>query len=411
MRLQLIVLFCLLLLIPEIRGQSLDTQSADSGANDQGPASEIDNTGINVNFLFGYYHQDGDHSAVTGGIGTEELTDRDFRFVINIPIDSIRSLNIDAGINYYSSASTDNIDTKVSSASSEDLRSKFYFTYTQARPKNRSSYSFGWGGSVESDYISTSINAAWNKISKDENGQLNIGAQAFFDTWVLIIPEELRNPETELPRTDKRRSYSLALTYQQVINSKLQASISWEFIFQNGLLSTPFHRVYFVEQDTAKIEKLPSDRFKIPLSLRLNYFMSDFLVLRSFFRYYHDNFGIKAITASLEPRFKPSPFFTFYPFYRYHFQTAADYFAPYKQHRLSANYYTSDYDLSRFDSHTFGLGLHWSPLYGISRFHLFSKKGITVFRSIDLRYTHYRRSDGLIANLIGLDFGFSRVGN
>jgi hypothetical protein len=139
--------------------------------------------------------------------------------------------------------------------------------------------------------------------------------------------------------------------------------------------------------------------------------MSDFLVLRSFFRYYHDNFGIDAITASLEPRFKPSPFFTLYPFYRYHFQTVADYFAPYKQHRLSANYYTSDYDLSRFDSHTFGLGLHWYPLYGISRFHLFSKKGTTIFRSIDLRYTHYRRSDGLIANLIGLDFGFSTVGN
>jgi len=409
MRLQLITILCLHLLVVKGWGQSLNTQSTDTQNTEELP-SEDHSALVDVNFLFGYYDQDGDRSAVTGGIGTEKLTDSDFRFVINIPLDSIRWLNIDAGVNYYTSASTDNIDSKVSSASSEDVRSQFYFTYTKVQPKSRSSYSLGWGGSVESDYISTSISAAWNKTSKNGNSQLNIGAQAFFDTWVLIIPEELRIPETELPRTDKRRSYSLTINYQQVINTRLQASLTGELVYQNGLLSTPFHRVFFVEQDTAKIEKLPLDRFKIPLSLRLNYFIADFLVLRSFARYYQDNFGIEAITASLEPRFKTNPFFTIYPFYRYHFQTEADYFEPFKQHNLTANYYTSDYDLSRFDSHTFGLGLHWSPVYGISRFRLFSKKGITVFRSIDLRYTHYRRSDGLIANLISFDFGFSKVG-
>jgi hypothetical protein len=409
MRLQLITILCLYFLLTKAWGQSLNTQSTDTqNAND--PVSEDQSATVDINFLFGYYNQDGNHSAVTGGIGTEELTDHDFRFLINIPLDSVRWLNIDAGFNYYSSASTDNIDTKVSSASSEDLRSKFYFTYTKFQPKSRSSYSLGWGGSVESDYISTSISAAWNSTSKDGNGRLNIGVRAFFDNWVLIIPEELRKPETELPRTDKRRSYSLAITYQQVINTRLQASIAGELIYQSGLLSTPFHRVFFVEQDTAKIEKLPSDRFKVPLSLRLNYFIGDFLVLRSFFRYYRDSFGIDAITASLEPRFKPNPFFTVYPFYRYHFQTKVDYFEPFKQHRLTAKYYTSDYDLSRFESQTFGLGLHWSPLYGIGRFRLFSKKSVTIFRSIDLRYTHYRRSDGLIANLIGFDFGFSKMG-
>src|SRR4026208_2227513 len=28
-----------------------------------------------INFVSGYYRQDGDHSAVTGGVGTEKLTD------------------------------------------------------------------------------------------------------------------------------------------------------------------------------------------------------------------------------------------------------------------------------------------------------------------------------------------------
>jgi hypothetical protein len=196
---------------------------------------------------------------------------------------------------------------------------------------------------------------------------------------------------------------------QQVITSRLQASISGELVYQKGLLSTPFHRVYFQGLDTAKIEKLPAARFKIPLSIRLNYFLADFAVLRSFLRYYHDNFGVEAFTGSFEPRFKINPFFSAYPFYRYHYQTQADHFAPYRQHSISENYYTSDYDLSGFESHSFGLGLHWSPLYGIDRFRLFSKTRPTLFRSIELRYTHYQRSDGLKANLIGLDFGFSRL--
>ena len=366
------------------------------------------NDDIEVNFLFGYYHQDGDHAAVTGGIGTEKLTDRDIRFIINVPLDSLRTLDVNAGINIYSSASTDNIDSKVSSASSHDARSQVYLTYTKTNPESGSSYSLGWGGSVESDYISTSLSAAWGRIMNGGNSQIDIAAQAYFDNWVLIIPEELRVPETELPSTDRRRSYNLATLYQQVINPRLQLGISAEFVYQTGLLSTPFHRVYFVEQDTAKIEKLPSERTKIPLSLRLNYFLSDFAVIRSFFRYYLDNFGIDAYTASIEPRLKLDPFFSVYPFYRYHHQSSADYFAPHKQHRLSEAYFTSDFDLSQFDSHSFGLGFHWSPLMGIGRFRLFSKHKPTLFRSIDVRYTHYRRSDGLSSNLIGFDFGFSR---
>ena len=405
MRLQLILLCCFIAV--KLPGQSLNNQSSDTPT--ENTKAEGTNNSADVNFLFGYYQQDGNQSAVTGGMGTEHLTDLDVRFTINVPLDSIRSLNIDAGVNYYSSASTDNIDTKISSASSKDVRSQFYFTYTQAAPKRRSSFSLGWGGSIESDYISTSISAAWNKTSKSGNSQFNLGLKAYFDTWVLIFPEELRTPDTELPDTDKRRSYNIAFNFHQVISPRLQAGFSGEVVYQNGLLSTPFHRVFFFEQPLPKIEKLPGDRFKFPVSLRLNYFIGDFLVLRSFFRYYSDNFNIEAVTASLEPRIKATPFFTAYPFYRYHSQTETSYFAPFRSHSLSEKYYTSDYDLSNFESHSYGFGLHWSPLFGIGRFHLFSKKHLMIFRSIDLRYTHYRRSDGLAADLLGFDFGFSRV--
>ena len=407
MRLQLV--FTLVLCsISALTGQSLNTQSTDIDDADRS-AYELENHQIDVNFLFGYYQQDGEHSAVTGGIGTEELKDRDFRFIVNIPLDSVSTLNASGGVNYYSSASTDKIDTKVSSASGEDVRTMLNLTYTRSKPESGITYGFGWGGSVESDYISNSFNVFWSKIASDANQQINLTAQVFLDHWVLIIPEELRNQQTELPTTDKRRSYNISANFQQVINARIQGSLSAELVYQTGLLSTPFHRVYFTEMDTAKIEKLPSSRFKIPLAIRLNYFFSDFLVLRTFFRYYRDYFDIQGLTVNLEPRIQTSPFFSFYPFYRFHHQTATNYFAPFKQHRLNERYYTSDFDLSQFQSHTVGVGLHWSPLYGIGRFKLFRKKGITIFKSIDLRYSHYRRSDGLHADLVGIDLGFSGI--
>ena len=40
---------------------------------------------IDANFLSGYYHQDGNNSAVTGGIGTEKLTDFSNVFIVNVP--------------------------------------------------------------------------------------------------------------------------------------------------------------------------------------------------------------------------------------------------------------------------------------------------------------------------------------
>jgi len=77
---------------------------------------------VEIDLLSSYYKQDGDHAAVTGGIGTEELTDVSTLFVVNIPLSTTKSINLSTGVDYYTSASTDNIDNNMSSASSVDVR-------------------------------------------------------------------------------------------------------------------------------------------------------------------------------------------------------------------------------------------------------------------------------------------------
>jgi hypothetical protein len=161
-----------------------------------------------------------------------------------------------------------------------------------------------------------------------------------------------------------------------------------------------------------RIELLPRSRFKYPVSLRLNYFATDVVQVRAFYRFYNDNFGIQAHTAELELPVKVTPFFVLYPFYRYHRQTAADYFAPFLQHSISDEYYTSDYDLSAFTANKVGLGLRYSPVYGITRFRVPGQNTqglprVMRLKSLDLRYAHYQRSTDLVADIVSFDLGFA----
>ena len=43
---------------------------------------------IDVNFLSSYYQQEGNNSAVEGGVGTEHLIDGANMLIVNVPIDS-----------------------------------------------------------------------------------------------------------------------------------------------------------------------------------------------------------------------------------------------------------------------------------------------------------------------------------
>jgi hypothetical protein len=63
-----------------------------------------------VDLLLSYYSQDGDNAAVTGGIGTEELTDFAGNLTISIPLNADDVFSIDATISAYSSASSSNLN-------------------------------------------------------------------------------------------------------------------------------------------------------------------------------------------------------------------------------------------------------------------------------------------------------------
>ena len=355
---------------------------------------------VEIDFLSSYYGQNGDNGAVTGGIGTEQLTDFANIIVVNIPLDSAQSINVSAGLDIYSSASTDNIDNNRSSASSMDVRSYGNVSYS------RKILSKGWtlggrtGFSTEYDYVSFSGGVNVTKEFNNGNSEVSFSGQAFFDNWKTYYPVELRG-KVDVPTTN-RNSYNAQLTFSQVLSQRIQMSLSGEIILMEGLLSTPFHRVYFSDQELPDIERLPESRLKIPLALRLNYKASDNLIVRTYYRYYSDDFGIQAHTVNLELPIYLSDVWTISPFYRYHTQSGSKYFLPYQGHLSTSSYYTSDFDLSELVSHKFGVGFSYNPIFGISRMALPLIDKIFMINSISLRLSRYYRDTGLDGYAAGL---------
>ena len=365
-----------------------------------------------VDILMSYYEQDGQHGAVEGGIGTQHLTDVTPTIILNVPLDSVTRVSANLGLDYYASASTNRIDQVYSSPSSSDTRFHLDLGLSRQLTK-RTIAGIGAGFSHEYDYQSFNVAGSWANASADGNRELSVAGQVFLDQVTLIRPVELRTGggQEHGSGTDTRQSYNLSLVYSQVLTKRLQLAVSTELVAQHGLLSTPFHRVYFKETGgalgTAKTEALPRLRYKYPIGLRVNYYATDLVQLRGYYRFYNDNFGITAHTMELEAPVKVTPFFVLYPFYRYHTQTAAKYFAPYLEHSLTDSYYTSDYDLAAFSANKFGLGLRYSPVYGIGRFKTPFGGRIAKFKALEVRYAYYRQSVGLTANLISADLSFT----
>lgn len=439
---------------------------------------------IEVDMLMSYYTQDGANSSVGGGIGTEELWDITPTIIISMPLNADDVLTLDAGISAYTSASSSNLnpfdsgasgsgeddddedddknindDTGLttgspwlasSGASKSDVLTSVSIAYDHSSDSRNSIWSAHAAFSAEYDYTSIGFGGGFTQLFNKKNTEISLKANVYLDKWSPLYPTELKsfeetdgdlndgffenvdiwaktsgtyNPVKFSSFTDKaRNSYSLSWSFSQILSKKLQTSVFMDIVKQDGLLSTPYHRIYFA--DTNKffvgnpetvfdpnqayddpsnkdsfmladdVEKLPNNRLKLPIGMRLHYYINEFLTIKNYYRFYWDDWGILAHTYSVELPIKLGKGFTMYPTYRYYSQNQADYFAPFNKHLSTETYYTSDFDLSEFSANQYGMGLKYTDL--LSKAHIW-KFGL---KSIDLRYNHYERTTGLKADII-----------
>ena len=268
-----------------------------------------------ANIVTSLYHQDGNHSAITGGIGTEKLTD-----IANVIYFKLSYQNgkgkkhifgAEMGIDYYTSASSDNIDFKVSSASSSDVRFYPPINYTNENLKTGFSKGANLAFSKEYDYTSFGGGVNFNKKSKNQNTEFGARFNVFLDTYSQIVPTEFRSslPSRQQKKGEignaARNTFDLSMTLSQILTKRFQAALTLDVAYQDGLLSTPFHRVYKSDGSLVR-ETLPDMRLRIPIGIRANYFVGEKMIIRSFYRYYQDDWGMKAHTLQIEVPYRLS---------------------------------------------------------------------------------------------------------
>ncbi|MNS18959.1 hypothetical protein D3C72_506660 [compost metagenome] len=461
-------------------------QEGDSSANFKKRVLES----TEVDFLASYYKQDGEHSAVSGGIGSEELTDITSNIVVAMPMNDDDVLTIDLGISAYSSASSSNINPFNSTgasggggdddepedddnggtgtgpygtpwqASSGASKSDQLLAITANYSHSSDSRNFIWNADVsfsnEYDYTSVGFGGGIASLFNDKNTELSVKANVYLDQWRPIYPTELheysiygsnflnqgyfsgvsvwdqngQSTTNYLPSAFEtvskvnRNSYSASFGLSQVLTKKLQFSVFFDILQQQGLLSTPYHRIYFADKENYfigqpqyidnyespsnigvykladDIERLPDTRFKIPLGARLNYYINERMVLRTYYRFYTDNWDVQSHTASIELPVKISDRFTIFPMYRYYTQIASKYYAPYETHLSTEEFYTSDADLAEFDANQYGFGVSYTDIFTGGKIWKFGLK------NVDFRFNHYERSDNLSANIATIGFKF-----
>ena len=93
---KILFVFAIVLSLQTVSSQELFNSELDTTQNQTIKSSKMkpNSKEIEANFLSSYYNQDGNNSPVTGGVGTEALTDFANVFIINVPLDSINSIGL-----------------------------------------------------------------------------------------------------------------------------------------------------------------------------------------------------------------------------------------------------------------------------------------------------------------------------
>jgi len=344
-----------------------------------------------------------------------------------------------------------------SGASQSDVWGTFNADYSHSSDDRNFIWNANASVATEYDYFSIGFGGGILKQFNEKNTTIGISTKVYLDSWNPIYPTELKSfdevngnlnqgffegvtiidqngdPSTnwspidgfDLIKDKSRNSYSASISFSQILSKNAQISLFFDVIKQQGWLGNPLQRVYFGDVDNYyignensidnytlssntdvfqladDIERLPSSRLKTPIGMRFNYYINEMFVLRTYYRYYFDDWGVSSHTASVELPIKITDKFTLYPSYRYYTQTAADYFAPFEQNLSTDEFYTSDYDLSEYSANQFGFEVSYTDIF--AKMHIW-KFGL---KSIDLKFYQYDRNTTFTSSIISAGFKFT----
>ncbi len=260
-----------------------------------------------IDFLTSYYKQNGANAAVTGGIGTEELTDFATDIIIAIPLNDDDVLTISATASAYTSASSSNgnpFDSTGASGNGDDdddddddaqsdvtgspwvassgaSKSDVWVSFSADYSHSSDDRNFTWNANasfaIEYDYQSIGFGGGILKQFNEKNTTVGFSTSIYLDTWNPIYPTELKSYEEvegdldqgffedvtildqngnastdwtpingfDLIQDKSRNSYAASISFSQIVSKNAQVSFFLDIVKQQGWLGNPLQRVYF----------------------------------------------------------------------------------------------------------------------------------------------------------------------
>lgn len=288
-------------------------------------------------------------------------------------------------------------ETEVAKANIEDTRRAGFIEPSFRLENHTLSPQFAY--SRESDYESTGIALSHAVALNEKNTTLSWGVSHAFDR---VLP----NPGASVAVPEDKNTTDFLLGVSQLLGPKTVLTVNLTLGYAEGFLSDPYKRVLFDDFPytpgfpyTVFPEQRPDHKFRQVGYLGVNHFIEQANgAVDASYRLHHDDWGIWAHTFSLEWHQKLGRFLTVSPLFRFHAQSAADFYATHFPGDPSCppeldpscpqtplpEFYSADYRLSRLQSFTYGIGLsarvheHVSLEFVFKRYEMQGRDGVTA---------------------------------
>jgi hypothetical protein len=247
--------------------------------------------------------------------------------------------------------------------------------------------------STESDYQSTGISLNYAIELDEKNTVLAAGLSHSFDKLLPNVGAALTEPQNK-DTTD------VLLGITQILGSTTVFGANLTLGYASGYMNDPYKRVLFLDFPlpppglpyTVWPEARPGSKFRQVVLLSLQQYVEKLKGAADLtYRFHHDDFGIIANTATLQWNQKLGSRVIISPLFRFHTQTAADFYAtafPGDPTDPAAfplpDYYSSDYRISALNTFTYGLAVtarlqeHISLSVAYQRYAMDGTDGVTA---------------------------------
>ncbi len=261
-------------------------------------------------------------------------------------------------------------ENEVATVTIEDIRRAGYVEPSFRFDRHTLTPQFSY--SAEQDYESTGVSLTHAIDFNEKNTTLTWGVSHAFDR---VLPSE----GTRLEDVEDKDTLDFLVGVNQLLGPKTTVTANLTVGYADGFLADPYKRVLFRdfpytpgEPYTVFPESRPGSRFRQVLYLGGSHFIETLdAAVEVGYRWHHDDWGIWAHTVSLEWHQKVGRMVTISPLFRFHTQSAAEFYGtsfggdpscpegepgcpdiPLPEH------YSADFRLSELNTFTYGVSVN-----------------------------------------------------